>query len=990
MKSGKLKISFIAMLASIALFAVGAGVLSANENAFAQTSSYGESYRNRLSYSAKSGWNNDPNGLLYADGVYHMYYQYTWDSRTNSTANWWDHMSWGHATSSDLVHWTEQPVAIPSYWDEENVEHMMFSGSAVYDGNNTSGLFATENGKVVKGQGIVAVLTQPDEKQGGQRQILAYSKDGGTSFEIYGEVLGANAEGSLGDGEFRDPKVFWNDTLGKWLMAVGGGSVRMYSSDNLKEWNYLGETGFWGECPDISRYETDGGEKYVLIISPEDKNKSHEYNGTNRVDDYYPSEYYAVGELDANGLFRATQPLKRLSEGIDSYAFQSFNNVPDNKVYGISWSASWLTVGSYEGFRESHNGGMTAACELKLVHDGTDYALLRKPVEQYSDLRKEETVVSGKAEIGKNPLKDVKATEADIEAELDFSDGATCAELCLRVSAAEKIKISYDAPSQILTLDRSESSLIAENTNFFKGAYKKQVALDNGKLNLRILLDRAFISVFANDGEASFFSAVFPSAVSDGMSLSSDGVKYSLKIYSVESIFGETGNSESLILSATKIDATVGAERAVVASSYAANFDFTDVKYAVAEGSENVSVRVADGIAYIKMLKKGSAKIKVSYKGAEKFIEVYVYDNGFIGNVNFTESYRAFSYMREDGLFLGAGGVDAFLFGDATGTDFTYSASFTPQANAQAGGLAFGYNGNPSGYWFVTADVKENAVKLVLFCGEKQAAQTLATAQCALSSSGTYSLSVTVKGGRAEAYFNGVKVLSAELENYKGGRVGLNVFNSDMVVNKVFCSAAQSGGGIALGEQEIVKIINVTDASHRLEEQDYSVADGKLFISETYLKTLDADKDYTFRIVTATTDFDAVIHIDFTAVTLTPVQDEFSKGENISFALSDNSPVYKVEINGVQTEFTRDGNIITVSGESLKNLTGGTHVLKAYTADGRPAASFKLAPLPDFEEDEVKIINRMFFWIDVSIFAALICGYAAFTAVKKIKAKKSK
>ena len=100
--------------------------------------------------------------------------------------------------------------------------------------------------------------------------------------------------------------------------------------------------------------------------------------------------------------------------------------------------------------------------------------------------------------------------------------------------------------------------------------------------------------------------------------------------------------------------------------------------------------------------------------------------------------------------------------------------------------------------------------------------------------------------------------------------------------------------------------------------------------------------------------------------------------------------MYKVEINGVQTEFTRDGNIITVSGESLKNLTGGTHVLKAYTADGRPAASFKLAPLPDFEEDEVKIINRMFFWIDVSIFAALICGYAAFTAVKKIKAKKSK
>ena len=232
MKSLKLKSFTAIILVCFMALALLIGILPAGGiPAFAaENTDYGEGYRNRLSYSALRGWNNDPNGLLYADGVWHMY----------------DDMSWGHATSEDLIHWQEQPVAIPAYqYDKEgNYYAMMFSGSAVYDENNTSGFFDVNEstGKVVRGQGIVAVLTQPLEEAGGQRQILAYSKDGGTSFEIYGEILGAKDDGGVGDGEFRDPKVFWSKTHQKWLMAVGGGSIRMYASENLTEWEYLGET----------------------------------------------------------------------------------------------------------------------------------------------------------------------------------------------------------------------------------------------------------------------------------------------------------------------------------------------------------------------------------------------------------------------------------------------------------------------------------------------------------------------------------------------------------------------------------------------------------------------------------------------------------------------------------------------------------------------------------------------------------------------------
>lgn len=990
MKSGKMKNLLIVALASVAVLAVGAGVLSINNNvAFAAGADYDESYRNQLSYSAMSGWNNDPNGLLYVNGTYHMYYQYNWDGRNGSTASWWDHMSWGHATSIDLVHWMEQPVAIPSYWDGDGVEHMMFSGSAVYDEYNVSGLFETENGKVINGQGIVAVLTQPSDKDGGQRQILAYSKDGGASFDIYGEILGANAEGSLGDGEFRDPKVFWSESLNKWLMAVGGGSVRMYSSDDLKNWTYLGETGFWGECPDISRFEVDGEEKYVLIISPEDKSKSHEYNDTNRVDTYYPAEYYAVGVLDESGLFRATQPLKRLSEGIDCYAFQSFNNVPDGKVYGVSWSASWLTVGAYEGLRESYNGGMTVACELELIKDGDGYSLLRKPVEAVDTLRLgNPAVISGKVAAGDNPFADVKATESDMELELDFNGGgATYAEIYLRGSDAERIKIKYDTLSETLTLDRSESSLIAEGTNFFKEKYEKRVPLVNGKLSLRILLDRAFISVFANDGFASFFSAVFPAAISDGTGLLSDGdVSVSARIYAVESIFGEVQAKDELILSTTKIDMVTGAEKAVIASSYADGFNSRDVAFTVIEGEGNIELEVKGGTAYIKAVNNGSAKVKVTYSGQEKFIEVYIYGNGFISDVNYTDVYRAFSYVREDGLFLGAGAVDAFIFGDAFGDDFTYSANFTPQANAQAGGLAFGYIGNASGFWFATADVKENAVKLVRFRGEKEAADTLATAGYDLSV-GAYKLSVTVKDGTVNVAVDGNGVIDYELENYAGGRVGLNVYDSDMVINGVFFTLETDSDGIVVGKDEIVKIVNITDGSYRLKDGEYSVSDGKLIISESYLNTLEPDTEYVFRVVTAESDFDVTVTTKFTAATVSPMQDGFSRGESISFTVSGADEVYKVEINGTAYDFTVDGDVITVAAEALGNLTGGTHEVKVYTANGRPTASFSFDGLPDFQEEEVVAVSHAFFWVDIAIFASLIVGYVAFTLVKKFKKK---
>ena len=970
-----MKLAGAVCLAVILITSLWAGLASLT--ASARTEGYNESYRNRLAYSAVRGWNNDPNGLLYADGVYHMYYQYNYDKTTDSTANGWGHMSWGHAVSDDLVHWTEQPVALPegTQGDDGKVYGMMFSGSAVYDEYNTSGLFDAEDGKTVKGQGIVAILTQPDDGAGGQRQILAYSKDGGQSFAVHGEILGAKDDGGVGDGEFRDPKVFWNGKLGKWLMVVGGGSVRMYSSENLTDWKYLGQTGYWGECPDISKFEVNGKEKYVLVISPEDKAKSHEYNATNRADTYYPAEYYAVGELDENGLFVSGDKIKRLSEGIDSYAFQSFNNAPDGKVY------------EYEKFRKNYNGGMTVVCELNLVEDGDGYVLTRTPVNGYEGLRKEVLKeFNGRLTSGSNALAGVRADIAEVELQLDFTNStATCAELGLRVSPAEKIALRYDVPNETLTLDRSKSSLIAQNTTLFAVPYSKKVPLTDGRLSVTVLLDRAFVSVFADGGKASFFSAVFPSAVSDGFQLTSNGdVDVKAKVWSLNGVLGGGHSEDELILSTDKIDAVVGSTYAVAASSYSENFDYGQLEFIVTEGSECVKVEYVNRTAFIKAVKKGYARIEVRYGGVRRSVEVFIYNNGFDSNVSYGLRLGGFSFTADDGLRFETGESDAFLFSGTQGENFIYTAEFTHKDNgSQAGGLVFGVSGNLSNYWVATADVKYGKIKLW-----RSGIGDLKTADYDFGGARKVKLTLAVNGKTAKIFAGEEKtaVLTQYLTDYSGGKIGLNVYNAKTAVNNVaFKDLGTEENLIDLSGYTVLKVVNVTDGSYRLGDGEYTVKDGKVSVSKEYLSTLENGKDYVFRIYTQFTQFDITVRADFAPSSVYVLKNEYPRGEALTLGVSGGTEVFRVEIDGEQYEFTYESGIVTVDGSSLKDLITGGHTVKVYTAKGRLQTEFSVTAGSDFRDEDIEEISYTFLYIDLAVFITAGAGFAVVTVILKYK-----
>ncbi|MFE1320963.1 glycoside hydrolase family 32 protein, partial [Kitasatospora phosalacinea] len=241
----------------LALSAAVLGLAVLAPSAGAQTS-YTETYRPQLHFSPAQNWMNDPNGPIWYKGTYHLFFQY------NPSGNTWGNMSWGHATSPDLVHWTEQPIALP-----QDANEMVFSGGVVLDKNNTTGFGTSTNPP------LVAIYTSYRKSDGVQAQSLAYSTDGGTTWTKYAGSPVLN----IGSQNFRDPKVFWNAQTNSWLMTVALSAdhkVSFYSSPNLKTWTKLsdfgpaGATGGLWECPDLFQLPVDGDPahtKWVLVVN---------------------------------------------------------------------------------------------------------------------------------------------------------------------------------------------------------------------------------------------------------------------------------------------------------------------------------------------------------------------------------------------------------------------------------------------------------------------------------------------------------------------------------------------------------------------------------------------------------------------------------------------------------------------------------------------------------------------------------------------------
>ena len=406
-----------------------------------------EKFRPAYHHTPVYGWMNDPNGMFYKDGVWHLYYQY------NPYGSQWENMTWGHSTSRDLIHWEAQPLAIESDWLGS-----IFSGSCVTNGND-----------------VVAFYTSAGQHQA---QSMAVSKDGGKTFKKFSEnpVLTSDVP------DFRDPKAFWNEEAKVWnLILAAGQEMRIYSSRDLKEWKYessfgngYGNHGGVWECPDLFKIDN----KWVLLCNI---NPGGPFGGS--------ATQYFVGNFDGKKFTCESMPkvTKWLDYGKDHYATVSFYNAPDNRRVVLAWMSNWQYANEVptKQFRSANS----IPRDLGIFTHGEETYLSAVP-------SKEMLAVRGQ--------KIKKPTET-CEMVVDVKGSA---DITLSNAKGEQVTMRYDAQKQTFSMDRTKSGDVAFSEAFPCVTVAPTYGTIR---QLRIFIDRCSIEAFDSEGKMVMTNLVFPS-----------------------------------------------------------------------------------------------------------------------------------------------------------------------------------------------------------------------------------------------------------------------------------------------------------------------------------------------------------------------------------------------------------------------------------------------------------------------------------------------
>lgn len=450
----------------------------------------GNERRPRFHFTPAANWINDPNGLVYYAGEYHLFYQYHPDSTV------WGPMHWGHAVSTDLLHWEELPIAL--YPDELGA---IFSGSAVIDWQNTAG-FGTE--------AMVAIFTH--DSPAGQRQSLAYSTDRGRTWTKYaGNPVLATPPGEK---DFRDPKVFWyaqEEAVGHWVMLLAvQDSIWFYTSPDLKQWMLAGEfgaeagshAGVW-ETPDLFLLPVDDGaaNRWVLTVGI-----GYGAPVTEQCTQYFVGNFDGFIFTNEN----SSETILRADYGPDFYAAQGWNDAPDGRKVWLAWLNNWIYANQIPTV--VWRGSMTLPRELRLATTPAGLRLVQQPISEAAkqrsqhDHRPQQTI--DRAALSLDGAYN-SALEVLVEFALDVQQPATTFGLHVCTAEDEQTTIGYAVAEEQLFIDRSRSGQVDFST-VFAARYAAPLTPSAGIVRLHIFVDQTSVEVFGNDGLAVLTAQIFP------------------------------------------------------------------------------------------------------------------------------------------------------------------------------------------------------------------------------------------------------------------------------------------------------------------------------------------------------------------------------------------------------------------------------------------------------------------------------------------------
>ena len=441
-----------------------------------------EKFRPTYHFSPLYGWMNDPNGMVYKDGEYHLFYQH------NPYGSKWGNMHWGHAISKDLINWEHRPDAITP-----DALGTIFSGSAVVDTDNTAGFGAGA---------IVAIYTQNSDRQ---VQSIAYSTDNGRSFTKYenNPVLTSDAR------DFRDPKVFWHKETQRWIMLLAvGQEMQIFSSSNLKDWAFessFGEGqgahgGVW-ECPDLFELPVDGTneKKWVLLCN---LNPGGPFGGS--------ATQYFVGTFNGKEFVNESpSKTKWMDWGKDHYATVTWSDAPDNRRIAIAWMSNWQYANDVPTSQYRSPNSVPRDLSLFTV-DGETY-LQSAPSPELLKLRDISKKRSFKVN-GTRTIKDMIAgNEGAYEIELSIENQhADLIGFRLYNDKGEEGDMQYDMKEKKFSMDRRKSGEVGFNENFPMLTW---TTIESGKdeLKLRLFVDKSSVEAFGDGGRFVMTNQVFPS-----------------------------------------------------------------------------------------------------------------------------------------------------------------------------------------------------------------------------------------------------------------------------------------------------------------------------------------------------------------------------------------------------------------------------------------------------------------------------------------------
>ena len=888
---------------------------------------YTELYRNQYHFSQYAHWNNDPNGLIYYDGYYHIYYQH------HPYNNYWGDMYWGHARSKDLAHWELLPICLFPDEDWGEGTGFMWSGSAYeYRLGDSAAIDALNWFPNGEGNGIIAFYTRDG---GRQDQMIMSSDDGGmtwTKRKLIPQDVATGADGIFHKVACRDPKVFpvafdENGKTTAWGMVVTGqqeNKVWFMKSTNLLDWSYAGQfVAQVPECPDVVTLTADDGSVFNVMT--------------------LTSREYIVGKLhyDGNSIVFTDKDggpidptdIQKMDFGTDSYAAQTFSIRDESSDYfGSSVAIHWFAgvpadtdSGIYANARKVWNGsGMTIPVIYGLATEGDGYILTQTPIVKDSTaFTKVNLITENNVKIdasSKNLLADVNTHIFEMLLSIDNPEGEPIS-IKINVSNDEYTEIGWNAEEGYF-VDRRFTSSAGLNIKDYRFRYTSGPR-DFGTQDFYILSDNGGVEVFCDDFKIPFYllTLASPYSVKAELSVGGEVTVENLVLNEIASVWrtGEVVEGETVLYvsdEAVELDTCITKKKQVTAYSTSGE----EILWEIDSGKEFVSLEKTTGGVILNALGVGKATLVATCGNQRRVIEITVYDGDPDTDISFSDdgiiSGNWIAKGSEIIAYTPAG--DGYILSAESASDFNCSVSFSLEAIAAA--FIFRATEDMSDYIIFNYDNNEKIVKMWSPRGE------IGRASAPNVNTSNVVLRVEASGKSIKAYINGTLAIDTVLSDDEPteGLFGLNVYSGKATFKSVsnFNGNYTYGGSGSLtvvgdSKQVITSLYNKTMANTKVDRAFYVSEGRNLVIDPTYFQLLPVG-NYTFKAFGGASAYEFTVTV--TSVTETTLKDmTIQKGCNAVIYLG-NIEVESVSVNGTaltEEQYSIDNLMLTIKADLL-------------------------------------------------------------------------